>query len=89
MGAKLSLRDDDLKTLPVPPLTADGKPYSARDLAGAIPVAVRGGYRFSMGDPSSNDPQYVRGADGAPFVLPFTSLQNIAPRISGALLGGN
>jgi hypothetical protein len=84
-----SFRDDDLKSLPVPPQTADGKPYSARDLAGAIPIAVRGGYRFAMGDPSSNDPKYMRGADGAPFVLPFDALQKVAPRISGAFLGGS
>jgi hypothetical protein len=84
-----SFRDDDLKALPVPPQTADGRAYSARDLAGAIPVAVRGGYRFAMGDPASNDPKFIRGADGAPFVLPFESLQKVAPRISGAFLGGS
>ncbi len=84
-----SLRDDDLKSLPVPPQTAGGKSYGARDIAGAVPIAVRGGYRFAMGDPSSNDPQYIRGADGALFVLPFSLLKSIAPRISGSLLGGN
>lgn len=84
-----SIRDDDLKALPVPPLAGDGKPYQVRDLAGAVPVAVRGGYRFAMGDPSSNDPQYMRGADGAPFVLPFSALQTLAPRISGAFRDGN
>jgi hypothetical protein len=84
-----AIRDDDLKALPVPPRQADGTPYRARDLAGAIPVAVRGGYRFALGDPASGDPQYIRGANGAPFVLPFTSvLQSFAPRVSGALLGG-
>jgi hypothetical protein len=84
-----AIRDDDLRSLPVPPQAADGKPYLARDLAGAVPIAVRGGYRFAMGDPSSTDPQYIRGADGAPFVLPFSALQNLAPRIAGAFRGGN
>ncbi|OKO68417.1 hypothetical protein AC629_42130 [Bradyrhizobium sp. NAS80.1] len=84
-----SLRDDDLAALPVPPQAPDGKAYSARDVAGAIPIAVRGGYRFALGDPSSNDPQYIRGADGAPFVLPFAALNTVAPRVSGSLLGGN
>jgi hypothetical protein len=84
-----SIRDDDLQSLPVPPQAASGKAYAARDLAGAVPIAVRGGYRFAMGDPSSTDPQYVRGADGAPFVLPFSVLTSIAPRVSGSLVGGN
>ncbi|MGY3392930.1 hypothetical protein ACVWW6_005521 [Bradyrhizobium sp. USDA 3311] len=84
-----SLRDDDLAALPVPPQTADGKSYKATDIAGAVPIAVRGGYRFAMGDPSSTDPQYIRGADGAPFVLPFSALNAIAPRVSGSLLGSN
>lgn len=83
-----SIRDDDLASLPVPPQTPDGKPYRARDIASAVPVAVRGGYRFAMGDPSSSDPQYVRGSDGGPFVLPFSFVQSIAPR-AGASLGGN
>ncbi|MDF3809259.1 hypothetical protein P3G22_03030 [Rhodopseudomonas sp. BAL398] len=83
-----AIRDDDLRTLPTPPLTADGRPYPARDIAAAIPIAVRGGYRFAMGEPTSDDPKYIRGADGAPFVLPFDALQRIAPRVSGALLGG-
>jgi hypothetical protein len=82
-----SIKDDDLAALPVPPKTADGKAYSARDLASAIPVAVRGGYRFAMAAPGSDDPKYIRGADGAPFVLPFSTLQTIAPRVSGALRG--
>lgn len=82
-----SIRDDDLKALPVPPQQANGTFYRARDIAGAVPVAVRGGYRFANGDPTSNDPQYIRGADGAPFVLPFSALLGFAPRVNGALLG--
>lgn len=84
-----SIKDDDLAALPVPPQTSDGKSYSARDLASAAPVAVRGGYRFALGDPLSNDPKYMRGADGKPFVLPFDQISKFAPRVPGALLGGN
>lgn len=83
-----SIRDTDLRELPVPPIAADGRPYSARDLAGAVPIAVKGGYRFAMGDPASNDPKFVRGADGNPFVYPFDSIQQLMPRVPGAFLGG-
>lgn len=83
-----SIRDTDLRELPVPPQSADGKPYSARDLSGAVPVAVKGGYRFAMGDPTSNDPKFVRGADGSPFVYPFDNIQQLVTRVPGAFLGG-
>lgn len=83
-----SISDADLSALNTPPRASDGKSFTARDLASAIPVAVRGGYRFAQGDPSSNDPKYLRGADGNPFVLPFDTISKIAPRVSGALLGG-
>lgn len=72
-----SIRDDDLKALPAPPLAR------ARDVATAIPVAVKGGYRFAQGDPASDDPQYIRTAAGAPFVLPFSALAEFAPRAGG------
>lgn len=82
-----SINDTDLAALNTPPRAADGKAFAARDLAAATPVAVRGGYRFAQGDPASNDPKYIRGADGNPFVLPFETVSKIAPRVSGALLG--
>lgn len=83
-----AFRDDDLASLPVPPRTADGRSFSARDISLATPVAVRGGYRFAQGDPASGDPKFIPGADGAPFVLPFSAVQKVAPRVSGAFLGG-
>ena len=83
-----SIRDDDLKTLPVPPVSSAGVAYSAQDIAGGVPIAVRGGYRFALGDPSSNDPKYIRGADGNPFVLPFDALEpTLRNRIPKAFLG--
>lgn len=84
-----AVTEEDLAKLQFPPQTPDGKSYAARDIAAAIPVAVRGGYRFAMGDPASNDPQYIRGADGRPFVLPFDELENeLRRRVPGAFLGG-
>lgn len=85
-----ALRDSDLIDLPVRPQTAAGKFYTARDLTGAVPVRVNGGYRFAMGDPSGDDPKWVRGADGNPFVLPFDQLAPaLRQRAPGAFLGGS
>lgn len=91
-----TLRDDDLNTLAVPPQTADGKPYRMRDLNAAIPVAVPGpngslGYRFAMNDPaSSDDPKFIRGADGRPFVLPFDRLApELRRRLPRGFIGAN
>ncbi|MDE0921514.1 lysozyme [Aurantimonas coralicida] len=68
-----------------PPVRADGQPYSAADIKAARPVAVAGGYRFAAGDPASDDPQWIRGADGRPFVLALDSMRRVLePRVPGA-----
>lgn len=72
-----AIRDDDLKLMPVSPQTADGKVYTARDLQAAVPVAVPGGYRFAAGDPTSDDPKWINGADGNPFVLNLERLEPV------------
>lgn len=83
------ITDEDLTLMPVSPMAADGKPYTARDIHKAVPVAVPGGYRFSMGDPASGDPKWVRGADGQPFVLDFEAMTpKLRGRIPGAFAGG-
>lgn len=83
-----AIRDDDLKLLPVSPMAADGRVYSARDLQGAVPVAVPGGYRFAVGDPVSDDPKWIRGADGRPFVLDFDAMsEKLRQRVPGAFTG--
>lgn len=69
-----AITDADLAALPVPPVDAAGKPYKARDLHVARPLAVPGGYRFALGDIGSNNPKFLRGADGNVFVLPFDQL---------------
>ena len=70
--------------------TADGRPYRARDLHQATPVAVGGGYAFAMGDPAGEDPRYIRGADGNPFVLDWRKFEPILrERAPGAFLGSS
>jgi hypothetical protein len=66
-----ALRDEDVAGA----VAANGKPYTARDFQNAAPVAVRGGYRFAAGDPTSDDPKWIRGADGRPFVLDIGRLE--------------
>lgn len=89
-----SLRQEDFDALPVKPQGASGAPYTLHDFAAAVPVAVRGlngsvGYRFALGDPAGNDPKYIRGSDGRPFVLPFEQLSpSLRKRVPGAFLGG-
>lgn len=68
-----------------PPVRENGKPYSAADIKAARPVAVAGGYRFAAGDPASDDPQWIRGADGRPFVLALDGMRRVLePRVPGA-----
>lgn len=87
-----TLRDPDLAALPVPPQGAGGQAYSAKEIAGAVPVAVRSGngigYRFALGDPNGDDPKFIRGADGRPFVLPWDTVEPlIRGRVPRAFLG--
>jgi hypothetical protein len=52
-------------------------------------VATRGGYRFAAGDPASDDPKWIRGADGRPFVLDLERLEPaLRKRVPGAYSGG-
>ena len=68
---------------------ANGKKYTASDIKSAVPVAVRGGYRFAAGDPMSDNPKWIRGADGNPFVLDFEALEpTLRKRVPAAFMGG-
>lgn len=83
-----AIRDEDLSKLAIGPQTVGGKPYAARDLQSAIPVATAGGYRFAHGDPASSDPKWVRGEDGNPFVLNLDKLDDVLrARVPGAFSG--
>jgi hypothetical protein len=80
-----AIRTEDLQP---PPVTASGKPYTASDLRTSKPVATAGGYRFAMGDPASDDPKWIRGADGNPWVLDLQSLTPVlSQRVPGAFSG--
>lgn len=82
-----SVTDGDLGRLAVSPMSADGKPYTARDLQNAVPVAAQGGYRFAIGDPGSDNPRWIRGADGRPFVLNLDAIGDLQQRVPGAFIG--
>jgi hypothetical protein len=84
-----SIKDDDLRLMPISPEMAPGKTATARELQNAVPVAVRGGYRFAVGDPASDDPKWIRGADNRPFVLNLDRLEpELRKRVPGAYAGG-
>jgi len=84
-----AIDDAMLKTLPGgAPVDAKGKLYPASDLKSAWPVRVGNGYRFAMGDPASDDPRYIRGADGRPFTLDMDALEpQLRLKVPGAFLG--
>lgn len=66
-----AIRDEDLKGT----LSPDGKPYTAERLRSAAPVATAGGYAFLMGDPFEDNPRYLMGSNGQPFVLDLHALE--------------
>ena len=88
-----NITQSDLSNLPVVPAMpfaqvpkdATGRQYSAADIASGSPVATNGGYWISLGDPSSDNPQWIMGTDGEPLTLPVSFLERIAARIPGAL----
>lgn len=88
-----AIRDEDLQAsgggapayLSAAPVREDGRPYTAAELKAGIPVAVRGGYRFAYGDPASDDPQWLRGADGRPLVVDLEGMRDrLEARVPGA-----
>lgn len=83
-----AVTDEDLRLMPISPMAADGKAYTSRDLQNAVPVRDRSGYRFAAGDPASDDPKWIRGADGKPFVLDIERLEPVLrKRVPSAYTG--
>ncbi len=83
--ALAAIRDDDLQSLPVPPIPGT----RAAQVRNARPVAVPGGYRFALGDPAGQDPKWIQGQDGKPFVLPWDEIKSrLRERAPGAFIGG-
>ncbi|MDZ7822596.1 MAG: hypothetical protein U5K75_00155 [Ahrensia sp.] len=62
-----SLTGDDLATFGA--VAEGGAAYATRDIRRAVPVAVDGGYAFALGDPSSNNPRFLRKQGGGVFRL--------------------
>jgi hypothetical protein len=69
------ITDADLALMPISPQAADGRAYTAKDIRNATPVAGPGGYRFAIGDPESDDPKWIQGADGRPFTLDLDRME--------------
>lgn len=89
-----ALSDEDIATLKVKPRagvnpwniisgrTERGLVDTIRD---GVPVAVRGGYAFAVGDPASDDPQFIQDENGDIFVLDLLSLRDrLESRVPGA-----
>lgn len=79
-----ALRDEDVAGA----VAANGKSYTARDFHSAVPVAVKGGYRFAAGDPGGDDPKWIRGADGRPFVLDLERMEPVLRKRAPAAYAG-
>ncbi len=92
-----AVTDSDLATLPHQPKAGIGFFGSARGagvrvpkgaadtIRNATPVAVQGGFAFAAGDITTDDPQWIMGDDGRPFVLDVVGLRDkLEPRVPGA-----
>lgn len=81
-----AITEADLQGLAIPPVDGEGRPYPASQVKGAMPVATAGGYRFALGDPQGDDPKWVRGSNGNPFVLMLHEIPSLSLRVPGAFL---
>ncbi|HEV2570936.1 MAG TPA: hypothetical protein VGU72_04300 [Beijerinckiaceae bacterium] len=81
-----AIRDDDLKKLPSPPTTIDGKPISAKQIRTGNLVSIgHGQYRVALGDPKGPDPQWVMAPGGKTFVLDIEAMgETLRQRVPGA-----
>lgn len=89
-----ALTDEDIAALPVQPragvnpwniISGRTKRSAAETIRDGVPVAVQGGYAFAVGDPTSDDPQFIQDENGDIFVLDLLSLrERLESRVPGA-----
>lgn len=72
-----AIRPEDLASLAIPPIDADGKPVPVSDIQQALPVRHGNGFRFQLEDPQTGEKVFIRGADGKPFALQASALRDI------------
>lgn len=63
----------------------NGRTWTARDFQKAMPVAVKGGYAFALGDVGGSAPMFIADEMGNPVVLDLEGLRPaLEPRVPGA-----
>ncbi|MGG7535355.1 lysozyme [Rhizobium sp. 12,4] len=67
-----SLTDADVGTVK----GKNGKTWTAADYQKAIPVAVKGGYAFALGDPAGSSPMFIADEKGNPVVLDIAGMRD-------------
>ncbi|MCJ9697554.1 hypothetical protein MOV76_39105, partial [Rhizobium sp. PRIMUS64] len=54
----------------------NGKTWTAADYQKGIPVAVKGGYAFALGDPAGSSPMFIADDKGNPIVLDVAGMRD-------------
>ena len=63
----------------------NGRAWTANDFRKGMPVAVKGGFAFALGDPASSSPMFIADEKGSPVVLDLEALRPVLePRVPGA-----
>ncbi len=80
-----ALRDEDIASMPSPPVATGGRPLTAREFQTLAPVFTPQGYRFGSIDPVTGIVTPVQGKDGKPFTLNWGEwAPRLRERIPGA-----
>lgn len=63
----------------------NGKVWTAKDFQKAMPVAVKGGFAFALGDVDGPAPMFISDENGNPVVLDLEAMRPVLePRVPGA-----
>ncbi|RXT29497.1 hypothetical protein B5P46_11865 [Rhizobium leguminosarum] len=54
----------------------NGKTWTAADYQKGIPVAVKGGYAFALGDPAGSSPMFIADENGNPIVIDVAGMRD-------------